>query len=790
MKDPLLNSLAYISRYYGLANSPDALVSGLPLKDGLLSVHLFPRAAATAGLSAKLEELPLDNLPPLLLPVVALLQNGDACVILSIDYDKKEAAVILSQNDDSTQEWVKLEELNKQYTGQLFLVKKSFRYDERSPEMLKNNDGHWFWSTLWQSRNIYRDVFLASILINIFAVGAPLFSRLVYDKIVPNLAYDSLWVLAIGVFVIFIFDFCLKMMRSYFLDVAGKKSDILISSKIFSHVMGIRLEAKPPSVGAFAKHMQEFESIRDFFTSASITTLIDLPFAVFFLIVIYVIAGPLALVPLIGVIALIAYSFIIQKPLRRTIEEGSRLASQKNSNLVESLAGLETLKMFGAESQYQYRWEEAVAHMANWSLKSRRLTDSLQNAAGFVQQFLNVAMIVVGVYLIGAGDLTMGGLIAATMLSGRAVGPMIQVAMLSSRYNQAKSAMGIIEKLMEMPTEQEPNKRYIHRPIIKGKIQFEDVSFTYPGATSPSLKNINLTINPGEKVGIIGRIGSGKTTLERILMGLYQPTDGTVLIDDTDIKQLHQIDIRRNLGCVPQDITLFYGSIRDNIALGRPLANDKDIILAAERAGVTSFTQKDSAGLDKQVGEGGHALSGGQRQAIAIARALLGNPPVMIMDEPTSSIDNRTEMFIKRQMRNFSKDETLILITHKTGMLDLVDRLIVMEQGQIIADGPRDKVLQSLRAGKAPEQKPAAQASEQVAGEKTAVNQAKAIEQAKETVGQKPAAQQAATQTSATPAAAPASQTAKAEAKPQAEIAKPAAPKGEPRRASVQNKPI
>ncbi len=705
IKDPLLNSLAYISRYYGQANSPDALVAGLPLKDGLLTVHLFPRAAEIAGLNAKLDTLPLTDLPPLLLPVVALLKNNDACVILSIDYEKNEAEVILSQSD-SKQEWIHLDELNQQYTGQLFLVKKRFRYDERSPEMLKNRDGHWFWSTLYQSRKIYRDVFVASILINIFAVGAPLFSRLVYDKIVPNLAYDSLWVLSIGVFVIFIFDFILKMMRSYFLDVAGKKSDILISSKIFSHVMGIRLEAKPPSVGAFAKHMQEFESIRDFFTSASVTTLIDLPFAIFFMIVIYMIAGPLALVPLIGVLLLIGYSFVVQRPLRRTIEEGSRLASQKNANLVESLAGLETLKMFGAESQYQYRWEEAVAHMSNWSLKSKRLTDSLQNAAGFVQQFLNVAMIVVGVYLIGNGDLTMGGLIASTMLSGRAVGPMIQVAMLSTRYNQAKSAMGIIDKLMQMPTEQEEGKRYIHRPVIQGKIQFDNVSFAYPNATSPALRDINLTINPGERIGIIGRIGSGKTTLERILMGLYKPTAGTVLIDDTDMNQLHQIDIRRNLGCVPQDITLFYGSIRENIALGRPLASDKDIMLAAERAGVTNFTQQDSAGLEKQVGEGGAALSGGQRQSIAIARAFLGNPPVLIMDEPTSSMDNRSEMFIKRQMKSIADDETLILITHKMSMLDIVDRLIVMEQGKIIADGPRDKVLQALRAGKTQKSEP------------------------------------------------------------------------------------
>ncbi|PQJ62121.1 type I secretion system permease/ATPase [Photobacterium angustum] len=698
MKDPLLQSLVYISRFYGQANSPDALVADLPLNDGLLSPFLLPRAADKAGLQAKETKMALESISSLLFPVIALLKGGEACVVLSIDKEKGEAEVVLPQNEGSEQ-WIKLNELNAQYTGHLFLIKKRFRYDERSPEILKTRDGHWFWSTLWESRNIYRDVLIASILINIFAIAAPLFTRLVYDKIVPNLAFDSLWVLAIGITVIFVFDLILKLLRSYFIDLAGKKSDLLISAKIFSRVMGIRMEAKPASVGAFARHLQEFESIREFFTSATVSSLIDLPFALLFLLIIYIMAGPLALVPLIAVLILVAYSFFIQRPLRKSIEEGSRLSSQKHANLIESLSGLETVKMFGAQSQFQYRWEEAVAHMSNWSLKSRRLTDSVQNTAGFLQQFVSVAMIVVGVYLIANGELTMGGLIASTMLSGRAVGPMVQLALLSTRYNQAKSAMTVIEQLMAMPLEQEDGKRYIHRPVIRGKIEFDNVSFAYPNATHAALKNINLTINPGEKVAIIGRIGSGKTSLERLLMGLYRPTEGSVLIDDTDINQLHHIDIRRNIGCVPQDITLFFGSIRDNITLGRPLASDNEILLAAERAGVTAFTQHDAAGLEKQIGEGGHAISGGQRQAIAIARAFLSNPPVMIMDEPTSSMDNRSEMYIKRQLTNMTPEETLILITHKTSMLDIVDRLIVMEQGRIVADGPKDTVLKSLREG-------------------------------------------------------------------------------------------
>ena len=699
MKDPLLQSLVYVSRYYGLANSPEALIANLPLADGLLTPFLLPRAAEKAGLQAKDSKIALKDISPLLLPVVVLLKGGDACVVLSIDQEKNEVEVVLAQSNES-QEWINLDDLNKQYTGHLFLIKKRFRYDERSPEILKTRDGHWFWSTLWESRNIYRDVFIVSILINIFAISTPLFTRLVYDKIVPNLAFDSLWVLATGITIIFGSDLILKIMRSYFIDLAGKKSDLLISAKIFSRVMGIRMEAKPPSVGAFARHMQEFESIREFFTSATVSSMIDLPFALKFLAIIWFVAGPLAFVPLIGVTILVIYSFFIQRPLRRSIEEGSRLSSQKNANLIESLSGLETVKLFGAQNQFQYRWEEAVAHMANWGLKSRRLTDSVQNIAGFLQQFVSIAMIVFGVYLIADGQLTMGGLIAATMLSGRVVSPLVQLSLLSTRYNQAKSAMTIIEQLMQMPTEQEDGKRYIHRPVIKGKIEFNKVSFTYPNATNAALKNVSFTITPGEKVAIIGRIGSGKTTIERLIMGLYQPLEGSVQIDDTDINQLHHIDVRRNIGCVPQDITLFFGSIRDNIILGRPLTTDQDILLAAERSGVTNFTQQDAAGLEKQVGEGGAALSGGQRQAIAIARALVGKPPVLLMDEPTSNMDNRSEMYIKHQLKDLSKDDTLILITHKTSMLDIVDRLIVMEHGHIIADGPKKQVLKQLSEGK------------------------------------------------------------------------------------------
>lgn len=699
MKDPLLNSLIYVSRYYGLANSPEALVNGLPLSDGKLTPFLLPRAAERAGLVAKENRAELENISNLILPAILVLKGGDSCVLNSINAETREAEVTTLESG-MVPISIPLEDLLEQYTGRYFLVKKQFRFDERSPEVLKTNEGHWFWSTLWQSKRIYRDVLIASLLINLFAVAAPLFTRLVYDKVVPNLAFETLWVLASGIFVVFLFDFILKSLRNYFIDVAGKKSDILISSKLFSKVMGIRMESKPPSVGAFARHLQEFESIREFFTSATVSALIDLPFAILFLVIIWLMAGDLVYVPMVGVVILIVHSLLIQGPLRRSIEEGSRLASQKYANLIESLAGLETVKMLSAQSQFQYRWEEAVAHMANWNIKSRRITDSIQNAAGFVQQSSNVGMIILGVYLIAEGELTMGGLIAATMLSGRAIGPLVQLSLLSTRYNQAKSSMTIINQVMEMPDEQEEGKRYIHRPIIQGKIEIDRVTFHYPDSPVASIRNISLTINPGEKVAIIGRIGSGKTTLERLIMGLYKPTEGHVRIDDTDIAQLHHVDVRRNIGCVPQDSNLFFGSIRDNITLGRPLTDDRDVLDAANRAGVTAFTQSDPAGLERQVGEGGAMLSGGQRQAVTIARAFLGRPPVLLMDEPTSAMDNRSEMHIKHQLSQLKPSETLILITHKTSMLDIVDRVIVMEKGSIIADGPKAQVLNDLKQGK------------------------------------------------------------------------------------------
>ncbi|MDP5291619.1 type I secretion system permease/ATPase [Oceanimonas sp. CHS3-5] len=698
LKDPLLQSLVFLTRFYGQPHQGEALVNGFPLADGLLTPVLFSRAAERAGFSSRQDVSPLTDISELLLPCILLLKNGGACVLLQVD-DERGCRVMLPDTGEG-EEWLLTDQLAKSYSGRVILLKPRFRFDERSPQVLDHEHGHWFWSTLRRSSTIYRDVLAGSLLINLFALVTPLFTMNVYDKIVPNLAFDSLWVLATGAAVVFVFDFIMRLLRSHFIDVAGKKADVLLSARIFAKVMGMRMEARPPSTGAFARHLQEFESIREFLTSATVAALVDIPFALLFLFIIWLFAGHMVWVPFIAMLLLLAVSLLVQRPLRHSIEEGSRLASQKNANLVEGIAGLETIKLFGAQGAFQHRWEQAVSHMASWGMKTRRLTNGVSTLANVTQQVTTISLIVLGVYLIAAGELSMGGLIASVMLGSRAIAPMVQLSVLSTRYNHARSAMDILEKVMAAPDEQEDGRRFIHHPEFEGDILFDRVSFRYPGAEQDVLSNVSLHIKPGEKVAIIGRIGSGKTTLERLVAGLYKPTQGAIRIDGIDINQLQPAVLRSNMGFVPQDVTLFYGSIRDNIVIANPLADEDAVLRAAERAGVTLFSHQDPDGLDRQVGEGGRLLSGGQRQAVAIARALLNDPVMLMMDEPTSNMDNRSELHVRQQLNKLGEGRTLLLVTHRTSMLDVAERLIVLEQGRVMVDGPKEQVLAQLRTGK------------------------------------------------------------------------------------------
>ncbi|MET0063249.1 MAG: type I secretion system permease/ATPase [Candidatus Thiodiazotropha endolucinida] len=694
--DPLLDCLVFLTRYYGRVHSHDALRAGLPLENHRLTPELFLRAAERAQLSARIVRRSIQKINSLVLPAVLLLKNRQSCVLMERSADGDQLTIMQPESGEGTHQ-IAIDDLEQQYSGYAIFIRLEHRFDDRTPEVLRLNTRHWFWGTLVKSWRIYRDVLVSSLLINLFALASPLFIMNVYDRVVPNNAIETLWVLAIGIFIVYSFDIVMRSLRGYFIDVAGKKSDILLSSMLFERVLGIKMAARPPSVGAFANNLREFESIRDFITSATVVTLVDLPFVLLFILVIWFIGGPLVYVPVVCIPIVILYGILIQSPLRRSVEATYRASAQKGATLIESLTAVETIKHLGAESEVQRKWEQLTGHIAQWGVRSRLLSASVSNVATFFQQMSQVGIVVLGVYLIAEGELSMGALIAGVILVGRAMAPMAQVANLAVRYYQAKTALGSLNSVMELPVERPEGKSFLSREQFQGDIELDDVTFTYPGEEKATLRNVSMSISSGEKVAIIGKVGCGKTTIEKLMQGLYDPDSGAVRIDGTDLRQVDPADLRRSIGYVPQDIMLFYGSVRDNIVLGAPYADDNDILQVAQIAGVMDFVNQHPHGFDMQVGERGEHLSGGQRQAIAIARALLLDPPVLMLDEPSNSMDNSTEAILKRQLSKYAEDKTLILVTHRSSLLELVDRLIVIDGGRVIADGPKAQVLEALK---------------------------------------------------------------------------------------------
>lgn len=696
--DPLLDCLVLLAQQYRRPTSAEVLADGLPLVDHRLTPPLFVRAASRAGLAAKVAERPLKEVSSLLLPVVLLLKDKGACILQEIDFERGEAVVQQPESGGSFS--LPIEKLEEQYSGYLIFVRQEYASNGDNNRVLDGRSGHWFWGTLKRSSRIYRDVLVASFLINLFVLANPLFVMNVYDRVVPNGAVETLWVLAVGVLVVYAFDFGLKMLRAYFIEVAAKKSDVLLSAQIFEKVMRVRYDRMPASVGAFASNLREFDSIRNFLSSTTNTVLIDIPFMLIYILVISWIGGPLVVVPAVIVPIIVIYALIIRPKLRDSVERTFASSAQKNGTLVESLTAMETVKTQRAASPLQERWEESVGYISRWGLRSRMLSSSVVTFAGAMQQLASVLIIIGGVYLIMEQELSMGALIACNILAGRAIAPMAQVASLIIQYEQSAKALKTLNEIMDLPVERDDSTHFVHRPTLNGNLEFKNVSFNYPGVEHAALSNVSFKIKAGERVAMIGRIGSGKTTIEKMLLGLYQPTDGAILLDGVDINQIDPVDLRRNTGYVPQDVMLFAGSVRDNILIGSPRATDADMLRAAKLAGVEQFVNLHPMGFDMPAGERGQALSGGQKQSIAIARALLHEPNLLILDEPSNSMDNATEDQFKRRLTEVMEGRTLLMVTHKMSLLSLVDRLIVVDQGKIVADGPKDTVLEALKQGR------------------------------------------------------------------------------------------
>jgi len=697
--DPLLDCLVQLSKLYGIPAPRMGLVSGLPLVNNRLTVELFPRAADRAGLSSRIVKKPIGRISAMQLPALLLLHDRQACVLVDID-NSGDAFRILLPETGMGETLVTREELEKRYTGYAIFVRPKYRTEDHTTgERASGTEKNWFWGTFFKNWRIYRDVLVASFLINVFGLASPFFVLIVYDRVIPNHAVETLWVLAIGITVIYFFAVLMRTLRSYFIDEAGSRANLMISSRLLQKVLDLKMEVRPRSIGSFTRNLQEFESIRDFVTSFSISSVVDLPFMLLGLFVVWYIGGNIVFVFLAAIAILALHALLIQRPLEGAVGKTLDASSQKSAILVEGISGLETIKTLGAESQIQRAWEESVSYIAKWSSRSRALANSVNDASFFWQSMVVVGVVIAGVYKINAGELTQGGLIALVILSRHVLSPMGQVMGLATRYQRAKKALETLNHIMALPVERPAGKTFLHRAHFTGAVGIKNMTFAYPGQSAAVFNNISLEIAAGEKVGIIGPIGSGKTTIGKLVMGLYEPQSGMVTMDGTDIRQVDPTELRRFIGYVPQDIQLFRGTVRNNITMGTREVDDATILWAADASGVDEFVKKHPLGYDMEIGELGRGLSGGQRQCIVMARALVLDPPVLVLDEPTSNMDNRSEMRIRKKLGAMIRNKTLILITHRASLLDMVDRLVVIDSGTIVADGPKAPVLEALKRG-------------------------------------------------------------------------------------------
>ena len=703
--DPLLDCLVEVCRLHGHAASRASLSAGLPLPvqapggSGRMNLDLTERAMARAGMTSKLQRSALTEIDNATLPVVLILKNNQACVLLGWDEARQNAKLLLPETGQGAMS-LNLAELTARYSGLALFVRPHFRFDARTPEVRTARAKHWFWSAVLSQRFVYADVLWAALLINVFALAFPMFSMNVYDRVVPNNAVETLWALAIGVFLVLSADLFMRLMRSHFVDEASARIDVQISARLMEKVLGLRLEHRPESVGSFAANLRGFEQVRDFIASSTVTALIDLPFALLFVGVMAWISPWLVLPVVAAFLLILLVGWVLQNRLHDLSQTTYQAGALRNATLIESLTGIETIKSQGAEGVIQAKWESANAFLARATVKMRSLSSGAMYGTNYLTQLVSVAIILIGVHLISQRELTMGALIALTMLSSRALAPAGQIVGLLMQYQGARTAMESLNGIMEKPVERPLGSSFVQRPKLTGDIEFRNVKFAYPNRTDAALDGLSFKISAGEKVALIGRVGSGKSTIQRLIMGLYQPTDGAVLLDGIDLRQLDPADVRRNLGCVSQDVMLFYGSLRDNVMLGMPYADDSAVVAAADVAGLNEFVNRHPKGFDLQVGERGESLSGGQRQSVGLARAVLHNAPILLLDEPTSAMDFSSEAQITNKVSAFAQDKTVVLVTHRTSLLAMVTRVIVIDGGRIVADGPRDRIMEALASGR------------------------------------------------------------------------------------------
>lgn len=649
----------------------------------------------------------LPSLP--MLPAICYTHEGTALAVLAMESETRVLVVDPEQSEKPAQ--VETRDLYARLSGNTLSLMRRGLASVAGDQPIKaavSRHGHWFWGPILRLRWVYLQVALAALLVNVFALASSVFSMIVYDRVIPNNAIDTLIALLIGVTIIFFSDFIIRTVRGYFLDLASSKADAAIADSLFEQILDAQIQTRRGSTGALASTMKEFESIRDFLTSATLTTFIDVPFAILFLAVIWMIGGPMAYVPMVAIPVMLLAGLAVQPQLRKLTQESQQDGHHKHAILVETISGLETIKSLGAGALMRRRWQDAVVHQSHIGLKSRMLAQLATNVANMSQQFVQVLVVTVGAFLVQKGELGFGAIIACTILSGRAIAPIAQITQLLTRMNQTMVSYRALSQLMHHEREHAHGRVYMTRPDFKGAIEFRNVTFTYPGASSPTLQGVSFTINAGERVAIVGKVGSGKTTVSKLILGLYTPDSGSVLIDGVDVRQLDPADLRSVLGVVLQEVWLIGGTIKQNIALGGNHPTDEEILRAAQIAGVDDFVRQHPEGYGLRLGERGEGLSGGQRQAIAVARALLGSPKVLLFDEATSAMDMNSEAALLQRLSREIQSATFVTITHKSSLLQVVGKIIVMDQGRVITQGTPEQLMRAQAPQQPAQPRPAA----------------------------------------------------------------------------------
>jgi len=705
--DPLVEAMLWLCQHHGVERSRDSLLNGRSLQQALTANQAVSILKA-AGFNATVVRRPPGKILTLLFPVVLLLKNGDACIVTRRIRGRSRSEgtqyeVIMPGADDQALLATE-DELLPEYSGYALLASPTQGARHALPKSSREDEPHWLWHNVRRYMPYYRASMLAALLSNVLMLMTGLFTSVVYDKVIPNNAMTTLWSLAIGAFLAIAFDLASKQLRSHLIDMAGRKSDLVLGNLIFRQALAIRLEHRPDSAGSFAHRLSQIEVVREFMTSASAATITDLPFIALFVFMTWVTAGQLALVLVVAVPLVLGMTWAIQKVLRKVMKANMSQHADLHGLLVEAVEGLEDLRAAGAQGHFLTRYEDSNAAAADSSLRARAVGALTNNMSMVLQQLVTVLMLVWGAHLIQDKVLTSGALIGAVMFATRALAPLNNVVTLATRYQGAKAALQSLDELMAKPTEHEPGKKYVSPSKVAGQLGLNEVQFAYPKGDrehAPTvLKGVNLRIQPGERVAILGKIGSGKSTILRMLGGLYQPTDGFVELDGLDLRQIDMADFRRHVGFVSQEPRLFQGTLRENVLLGRAHADPQHYVEVAKLTGLDRIAAAHPMGHDMPVGQAGSLLSGGQRQLVALARCLVTQPQILLLDEPTSSMDAQAESSFIQHLKTAVGQRTLVVVTHRPALLDVVDRIVVVEGGRILADGPKAQVLAALAGHK------------------------------------------------------------------------------------------